>query len=124
MATPSPEGMRTATTALPGATGFQMGRMVSNAGGCAIGFPTMRRRKAVGAGGLGMRMTSRTTTVASETGRGRGTAGATAAGALARSQGPHPTTVATAAGADSRAPGGGMTAGEGRTTETSAGEAL
>jgi hypothetical protein len=114
--------MRTATTTLPGATGFQMGRMVSNAGGCAIGFPAMRRRKAVGTGVLGMRMTRLTTAVASET--GRGTAGATAAGALARSQGPHPTTVDTAAGAETRAPGGGMTAGEGRTTETSAGEAL
>jgi hypothetical protein len=114
--------MKTATTDLPGATGFQTGRKVANAGGCAIGFPTMRRRKAVVAGGLGIRMMSRTTAVASET--GRKTDGATGAGALARSQGPRPTAVAIAAGAETRVRGGGTTVGEGRTRETSAVEAL
>jgi hypothetical protein len=72
-ATPSPEGIRTATTALPGPTGFQIGRKVANAGGCAIGFPKMRKRKVVGACGLGMQMMSRMTVMASETRRGRGT---------------------------------------------------
>ncbi|AQK63290.1 hypothetical protein ZEAMMB73_Zm00001d013386 [Zea mays] len=113
-AMPSPERMRTATTDLPGATGFQTGRKVANAGGYAIWFLTTRRWKAVGAGGQGIR----TTAVASKT--GRGTDGATGAGAQARSQGPHPTNVATAAGAETRARGGGMTAVEGRTSSVEA----